>query len=633
MRRFIPYLKYLRKVRLALFAGVLCGILYGAVGGLGMPLMIKYVVPRVLISDPTPSPNSVAALHKKWLDLDGFFDRLFRIAQPQSTEVPANTPQPAPPQPRPKLTFWQIWAIALWLPVIFVIRGVAGYLNTYLIQHAGIRILEQIRLDYFRKLQSLPLGFFQRLSSGELIARGLGDTNQLQTTLTIVSNDLIKQPTTLISTLAAVGIIAYSEQGLFLVLVCLLTVPLAIFPIRYVGKKMLARAIHLQAQAGTITSRFTENLAAATEVRAFSLEKHEIDRFAALGAVIVRAQMKVVKYAQMLAPSIEIIAAFGISITFVYAYRYNVHSGSFLGILAALYLSYDPIKKLGAINSELKRGEASLSRLEEVLNEPIVITDPADPVNIGRVRGDIGFDHVTFAYKPGDPVLRDVTANIPAGTVCALVGPSGAGKSTFANLVPRFYEATAGSVRIDGHDLRSLRLADLRRNIAIVSQDPVLFNDTVYNNLLLAHPQATREMVIASACDAFAHDFISAFPLGYDTIVGERGARLSGGQKQRLALARAFLRNAPILILDEATSALDSQSEQMIQEALRKLVAGKTVIIIAHRFSTIRDASLILVFDQGRIVAEGNHASLYAGNPLYRSLYDRQHGGAELAAV
>jgi len=633
MRRFIPYLKYLRKVRLALFAGVLCGILYGAVGGLGMPLMIKYVVPRVLISDPTPSPNSVTALHKKWLDLDGFFDRLFKSAQPQSTEVPANTPQPAPPQPRPKLTFWQIWAIALWLPVIFVIRGVAGYLNTYLIQHAGIRILEQIRLDYFRKLQSLPLGFFQRLSSGELIARGLGDTNQLQTTLTIVSNDLIKQPTTLISTLAAVGIIAYSEQGLFLVLVCLLTVPLAIFPIRYVGKKMLARAIHLQAQAGTITSRFTENLAAATEVRAFSLEKHEIDRFAALGAVIVRAQMKVVKYAQMLAPSIEIIAAFGISITFVYAYRYNVHSGSFLGILAALYLSYDPIKKLGAINSELKRGEASLSRLEEVLNEPIVITDPPDPVNIGRVRGDIGFDQVTFAYKPGEPVLRDVTANIPAGTVCALVGPSGAGKSTFANLVPRFYEATTGSVRIDGHDLRSLRLADLRRNIAIVSQDPVLFNDTVYNNLLLAHPQATREMVIASACDAFAHDFISAFPLGYDTIVGERGARLSGGQKQRLALARAFLRNAPILILDEATSALDSQSEQMIQEALRKLVAGKTVIIIAHRFSTIRDASLILVFDQGRIVAEGNHALLYAGNPLYRSLYDGQHGGAELAAV
>jgi subfamily B ATP-binding cassette protein MsbA len=198
--------------------------------------------------------------------------------------------------------------------------------------------------------------------------------------------------------------------------------------------------------------------------------------------------------------------------------------------------------------------------------------------------------------------------------------------------VPRFYEATTGSVRVDGHDLREFRLADLRRNIAIVSQDPVLFNETVYNNLLLAQPQASREMVIAAACDAFAHEFISAFPQGYDTIVGERGARLSGGQKQRLALARAFLRNAPILILDEATSALDSQSEAAIQKALKELVIGKTVLIIAHRFSTIRDASLILVFDQGHIVAEGNHASLYAGNPLYRSLYDRQHGGMEFAA-
>jgi subfamily B ATP-binding cassette protein MsbA len=217
------------------------------------------------------------------------------------------------------------------------------------------------------------------------------------------------------------------------------------------------------------------------------------------------------------------------------------------------------------------------------------------------------------------------------GTVCALVGPSGAGKSTFAHLVPRFFDPVVGRVTLDGHDLRSLRLADLRQNIAIVSQDPVLFNDTVYNNLLLASPNASHELVLGAARDAFAHDFISAFPQGYDTIVGERGARLSGGQKQRLALARAFLRNAPILILDEATSALDSQSEQMIQEALRKLVVGKTVIIIAHRFSTIRGASLILVFDQGEIVAQGNHASLYAGNPLYRSLYDRQHGTGEPA--
>jgi subfamily B ATP-binding cassette protein MsbA len=301
---------------------------------------------------------------------------------------------------------------------------------------------------------------------------------------------------------------------------------------------------------------------------------------------------------------------------------------TFFTLITASYACYDPIKKLGSLNNEWKRGLGALDRLEEVLDAPIVITDAPDARPLPRADGNLAFNDVSYSYLPGEPVLHHVNVRIPVGTVCALVGPSGAGKSTFANLVPRFFDPASGNVTLDDHDLRSLRLADLRQNIAIVSQDPVLFNDTVYNNLLLAAPNATHDAVLAAARNAFAHDFISAFPQGYDTIVGERGARLSGGQKQRLALARAFLRNAPILILDEATSALDSQSEQMIQEALRKLVVGKTVIIIAHRFSTIRDASLILVFDHGKVVAQGNHASLYAGNALYKSLYDRQHAGA-----
>jgi subfamily B ATP-binding cassette protein MsbA len=291
-------------------------------------------------------------------------------------------------------------------------------------------------------------------------------------------------------------------------------------------------------------------------------------------------------------------------------------------------MSYEPVKKLGALNSDIKRGEAALTRLETVFNEPVTIRDPAKPAAVGRLQGDISFSDVEFAYKPQEPVLRAVTVDIPAGTVCALVGPSGAGKTTFANMVPRFFDVDSGTVSIDSLDVRAMRLADLRRNIALVSQDPVLFNDTVYNNLLLGRLDATRDQVMAAAVDAHADEFIRAFPQGYDTVVGERGTRLSGGQKQRLAVARAFLRGAPILILDEATSALDSQSEQMIQDALRKLVVGKTVIIIAHRFSTIRDATMILVFDQGSIVARGNHAQLYASNPLYQSLYDRQRAGA-----
>jgi subfamily B ATP-binding cassette protein MsbA len=259
-----------------------------------------------------------------------------------------------------------------------------------------------------------------------------------------------------------------------------------------------------------------------------------------------------------------------------------------------------------------------------ILHAPVRIADPADPVAVGRLRGEIAFRHVAFAYRADTPVLRDVTAAIPAGTVCALVGPTGAGKTTFANLVPRFYETTAGAVTIDGIDVRAMRLADLRRNIALVSQEAVLFHDTILNNILLGRQDATRAEVEQAARDAFAHDFITAFPQGYDTIVGERGASLSGGQRQRVALARAFLRNAPLLILDEATSALDSESEKFIQAALKQLMAGRTVLIIAHRFSTIRDASMILVFDQGAVVAAGPHARVYATSPLYKSLYDLQ---------
>jgi ATP-binding cassette, subfamily B, bacterial MsbA len=222
-------------------------------------------------------------------------------------------------------------------------------------------------------------------------------------------------------------------------------------------------------------------------------------------------------------------------------------------------------------------------------------------------------------------VLNNISVNIPSGTFCALVGPSGAGKTTFANLIPRFYDLTQGSLSIDGIDIKSMRLADLRRNIALVSQDPVLFNDTIYNNLLLGKDGATRDEIIEAAKKANAHNFITSFPQGYDTLAGERGTLLSGGQKQRIAIARAFLRNAPIIILDEATSALDSESEASIQQALSQLVVGKTVIIIAHRFSTIKDASKILVFEKGNIVANGTHAELYAKDELYRSLYDLQY--------
>ena len=577
MQRFRPYFAYLKIVRWPIIGALLCGILYGIANGAGLPLMIQKVFPKIFGDNPV------------------------------------------------RLTDWQLCLIALWLPGIFTLRGVAGYCNSYLIQYAGTRVLEAIRLDYFRKLQVLPIAFLQRQKTGDLISRGMTDTQTLQVALTTFANDIFKQPTSLIGALGFLAWKAYHEQGIILVLVCMSVIPLSILPIRYVGKRLINRARQVQSQLGQVSERFSENLNAAREVRAFGLEERETKRLGLITRSLLTFQMKVTKYTQALAPAIEIISSIGISITLVYAYHLHISLNSFVAIITALYSCYDPIKKLGALQNITKIGGAALDRLEVVLKAPVTIQDPESPVPFSRAQGNLTFEKVGLTYDNDTAALRDVSVSIPAGTTCALVGPSGAGKSTFANLVPRFYDVSAGRITLDGIDLRALSLADLRRNIAIVSQEPVLFNDTVYNNLLIGRHDATREEVEQAARDAFAHDFILSLPQGYETLVGERGATLSGGQRQRLAVARAFLRNAPLLILDEATSALDSESEVAIQQALKKLVVGKTVLIIAHRFSTIRDATLILVFQDGHIIAEGNHGRLYDENPLYRLLYDQQN--------
>ncbi len=576
MRRFRPYFSYLRPHSRMLVWAVLCGVIAGVASGAGLPLMVKIVFPVIFAKDAEP------------------------------------------------LATWKLVAIILWIPGVFLVRGVATYLNTYFVQLVGTRVLEALRLDFFRKLQVLPLSFFQKNSTGDLLSRGLADANQLQLTLTTVANEIVMSPASLIGSIALVAWIAYNEQGVTLVLVTLAVVPLSVLPIRYVGKKLIKRASQIQAELGGVTAIFGENLSATKEVRAFNLEEREVSRFARASQTLIRAQMRFMKYEKALTPLIEILSAVGIGFTLLYAYRVHLDRDTFITLITALYASYGPIKKLGSLNNETKRGLGALERLEEVLRAPVAIVDAPDARHLERARGELVFENVKYSYDSDQPVLRDISVRIPAGTICALVGPSGAGKSTFANLVPRFFDPIEGRVTLDGIDLRAIRLADLRRNVALVSQDPVLFNDTIFNNLLIARPEARRREIEAAAEAAFAHDFIQEFPTGYETVVGERGARLSGGQKQRLALARAFLRDAPILVLDEATSALDSESEAFIQRALEKLVQGKTVLIIAHRFSTIRNATKIMVFNRGEVVATGSHGELYAESPLYKSLYDTQ---------
>ena len=621
MKRFLPYLRYLRGRRIALATALICGAVSALVYGWGLPKVMNEVFPTIFT-------DAAGAAAEAPIKKTGSVPTLLPGAStkspvPSDAEQRGNTERIKATRTLPPR---QILGYALLIPLIFLLRAISGFLNNYLMSYCGIGVLEVLRVELYRKLQHLPLSYFGANRTGDLLSRLTADTQIVQQTITSSASDMVIQPLTLAAAIYFLVGAAMQNHGVGLFLASLAVVPLCVFPVRFIGRKLLRRAEENQALLGDISDLANQNLSAAREVRAFGLEEKEVGLFQATTRRLFRIQMKVVKYSQVLSPSIEVISSLGIALSLYYAYYSGMTLAVFVSILGALFVCYEPMKRLGNLHSQFTRGAASLTRIEEILHAPMDIVDPVAPVAVGRLRGEVTLENVTFAYKAGGSVLRNINAQIPAGTICALVGPSGAGKTTFANLVPRFYEATSGRVTIDGIDVRDMRITDLRRNIALVSQDPVLFNDTIYNNLCLGREGATREEVEQAARNAFAHEFIASLEggKGYDTFVGERGSRLSGGQKQRIALARAFLRNAPILILDEATSALDSESEAAIQKALKKLVVGKTVLIIAHRFSTIRDASKILVFDRGEIVATGSHAELYVTNPLYKNLYEGQ---------
>ena len=573
-RTFAPYFALLKPVRWQFAGALVCGLIYGAASGFGFPLMAYKILPKIFQEG---SPD-------QWL-LAG--------------------------------------AVAL-MPVAFLLRGLAGFGNSYLSAYCGVRVLIQLQSKVYEKLQSLPLSFFGKTHVGDLMARVLGDTGGVQGVVTGVSNDLIKQPIQFLSAIGALVYLAAQKKEFIFVLFALAIVPLCILPIRMAGRKILIRAVQVQNNAGNLSSALNENLSAAREVRAFNLQLRETTRFSDLVETIARHSMKVVKYTSLLGPTLEWFATVGISVAIFYAAQAHLRLEDLLPLLTALYMTYDPIKKFGVMYNLIKRGEASVERIEMILHADDSIRDPQNPIPFDLARTDIAMSDAAFSYTPGTPVLQNIEVSIPAGSVTALVGPSGAGKSTFVNLLPRFYDLDSGAVRIGGRELREYSKNDLRAHISIVSQDTVLFNDTILNNIRLGRLDATDQEVEAAARHAFAHDFITEFDDGYETLAGERGARLSGGQKQRIAIARAFLKNAPILIMDEATSSLDSESEEKIQLALSELVQGRTVILIAHRFSTIRMADQIIVMENGLVRASGPHAELYTSDGLYKNLYDKQ---------
>jgi subfamily B ATP-binding cassette protein MsbA len=592
--RYKLYLPYLKGSRTLLFLSLLAAIVFAAANAFGLPFLVGKVLPAV------------------------FGDAATRAA-PLLTWPEWLGGQPALTLPK---GYEMVFAVAF-LPAVMLVRGLGEFFSTYLLNLAGLRVIEAVRRDVFAKLQQLHLGFFGRLSIGDLLSRLIADANSVRLVLVDVSNDLIVQPLSMVFALAYVVFICFSHDSGYWFLACLLVVPAAVLLVRSVAVRIQTRMRQGMESASDLNSIAVENLQSAREVRAYGLQEREAKRFNQASQEGLRIQGKLVRYEKALSPLVEITAAVGISAAIAVGAMNGFSMSELISLIIAFYFAYGPIKRLGNVSSRLSMAAPGLVRLEEVILAKVEVDDVPDARPLGRIRGELEMSGVSFSYG-ADPVLVDVTLKIPAGQSVALVGPSGAGKSTFVNMVPRFFDPQQGAISIDGHDLRAVRQADLRANIALVSQEPVLFNESILENIRLGRPAATDAEVHAAARLAGAFEFIEAQPEGFLTKVGERGGRLSGGQRQRVSIARAFLKDAPILILDEATSALDTDTERSIQQSLALLMKGRTTLIVAHRFSTIRDVDRVLVFDDGRIVADGTREAVYASSELFRRLWDNQ---------
>jgi len=518
--------------------------------------------------------------------------------------------------------------VALAAFIVFTAKGVASYGEAVLMSFIGHRIVAQLQQRLFDRLIGADLAFFNRTSPGDLVARFINDINLLRNA---VSNTLVGFGKDSLTALALTAVMFYEDWPL--ALVAFFAFPTAVLPIVRVGRRMRKVSSQTQSRVGRLTTLLDESFQGIRYVKSYAMEAYESAR--ARGAIedVFRLNYKAARVRSVLHPIMEVLGGLAIVAVILYGGHQVVvaerQPGSFFAFITALLLAYEPIKRLAKLNANLQEGLAAAARVFTLLDQEPEIRDRADARALAVSGGRIRFDGVSFAYGPGIPALDGVTLEVPAGKTAALVGPSGAGKSTIMNLIPRFYDVDDGAVTVDGQDVRSVTLDSLRRQIALVSQEILLFDDTVRANIAYGRPEASAAELEAAAEAAGAAEFIAALPQGYDTPVGPRGSNLSGGQRQRIAIARAMLKNAPILLLDEATSSLDSESERHVQDALGQLMAGRTTLVIAHRLSTVIDAETIYVMEDGRIVESGRHAELLARGGAYARLYALQFASEE----
>jgi subfamily B ATP-binding cassette protein MsbA len=503
-----------------------------------------------------------------------------------------------------------------------IVKGVSRYFQEYYVKTAGQLVVQDIRNNLFKKCMNLSMAFHVSQPSGRLTSQVLNDVGILQKSAADALVDGLRESFTLIG---LVSLAFYKDWKM--ATVAFLVLPFCVIPVTHLGQKIKLNVKRSLKGMGFLTGTLQEAFGGIKVVKAFGREADQIQKFMDENKFYYRFLRKAIKYNSLTAPAVEILASLGGAGVVWYGVSRvlsgEMSQGQLFSIVAAIMMMFSPVKRLTKVSNTIQQSIGAADGIFQLLDEPVDITDLPDAQEMPRVNGDIVIENVTFSYAD-EPVLIDFNLHARPGEVIAMVGPSGAGKSTVAGLLARFYDPQQGTIRIDGYDIRNVSMASLKHNLAFVDQETFLFNVSIRDNIRYGQMDADDQAVIDAARQAYADEFIAKLPQGYDTLIGDRGVRLSGGQRQRLCVARALLRNAPILILDEATSALDIESEAMVQKALANLMENRTTLVIAHRLSTIMHADRIVVMDQGRVVEVGSHQELLARDGLYRSLYDMQ---------